>query len=152
MLSEHYPNPGVPLDHKDPYTLFACYALCKTTDKRSMRLHPDYLLWQTTQRYGAAILRAIKERIKYIGLSNNKAKNLKLSAIIHEKHNGIVPDNMRIRGPGLDTKQQVSSCHKLWTSHCGHISIVLHIDGVYPMVKMSFKRERSKDSFQRTME
>ena len=96
MLSEYYPNPGVPLDHKDPYTLLVAVMLsAQTTDKKVNEVTPGlFALADNPKDMAQQSFEDIKERIKYIGLSNNKAKNLKkLSAIIHEKHNDIVPDN-----------------------------------------------------------
>ena len=96
MLSEYYPNPGVPLDHSDPYTLLVAVMLsAQTTDKKVNEVTPGlFTLADNPKDMAKQSFEDVKERIKYIGLSNNKAKNLiKLSAIIHEKHNGVVPDN-----------------------------------------------------------
>ena len=96
ILSEYYPNPGVPLDHKDPYTLLVAVMLsAQTTDKKVNEVTPGlFMLADNPKDMSEQSVADIREKIKYIGLSNNKAKNLKkLSTIIHEKHNGIVPDN-----------------------------------------------------------
>lgn len=96
MLSEYYPNPGVPLDHSDPYTLLVAVMLsAQTTDKKVNEVTPGlFTLANNPKDMSQQSVADIKEKIKYIGLSNNKAKNLKkLSTIIHEKHNGVVPDN-----------------------------------------------------------
>ena len=96
MLSEYYPNPGVPLDHSDPYTLLVAVMLsAQTTDKKVNEVTPGlFALANNPKDMSEQSVADIKEKIKYIGLSNNKAKNLKkLSTIIYEKHNGIVPDN-----------------------------------------------------------
>ncbi|MAA77810.1 MAG: endonuclease III [Deltaproteobacteria bacterium] len=96
MLSEYYPNPGVPLDHSDSYTLLVAVMLsAQTTDKKVNEVTPElFALADNPKEMSKQSVEDIKERIKYIGLSNNKAKNLKkLSSIIHNKHNDIVPDN-----------------------------------------------------------
>ncbi len=96
MLSEYYPNPGVPLDHSDPYTLLVAVMLsAQTTDKKVNEVTPGlFALANNPKDMSEQSVADIKEQIKYIGLSNNKAKNLKkLSTIIHEKHNDVVPDN-----------------------------------------------------------
>ena len=96
ILAERYPNPGVPLDHSDPYTLLVAVMLsAQTTDKKVNEVTPNlFKLANNPKDMAEQSIEDIKERIKYIGLSNSKAKNLKnLSKIIHEKHKGIVPDN-----------------------------------------------------------
>jgi len=96
LLASHYPNPGVPLDHKDPYTLLVAVMLsAQTTDKKVNEVTPAlFRLADNPKDMSKQAVADIKEKIKYIGLSNNKAKNLKaLSKIIDEKHQGIVPQN-----------------------------------------------------------
>ena len=95
LLEKYYPNPPVPLDHKDPYTLLVAVMLsAQTTDKKVNEVTPNlFSLANNPKDMSLQRVEDIKERIKYIGLSNNKAKNLKqLSAIIAEKHHGIVPN------------------------------------------------------------
>ena len=68
--------------------------LCTDTDKKVNEVTPGLFLATTRKDMSEQSVADIKEKIKHIGLSNNKAKNLKkLSTIIYEKHNGIVPDN-----------------------------------------------------------
>ena len=96
LLQEYYPNPGVPLDHKDPYTLLVAVMLsAQTTDKKVNEVTPNlFALADNPKDMSKQSVADIKEKIKFIGLSNNKAKNLKaLSQIIDTKHNGVVPQN-----------------------------------------------------------
>ena len=45
ILSEYYPNPGVPLDHKDPYTLLVAVMLsAQTTDKKVNEVTPGLFM------------------------------------------------------------------------------------------------------------
>lgn len=93
-LEKLYPKPGIPLDHTDPFTLLVAVMLsAQTTDKKVNEVTPE-LFARANNPKAMSLLEVdeIKEYIKQIGLSNTKAKNLKkLSQIIHEKHNGIVP-------------------------------------------------------------
>lgn len=93
-LEKLYPKPGIPLDHTDPFTLLVAVMLsAQTTDKKVNEVTPE-LFAKANNPKAMSLLEVdeIKEYIKQIGLSNTKAKNLKrLSEIIHEKHNDIVP-------------------------------------------------------------
>src|SRR5690554_1155046 len=93
-LEKLYPKPGIPLDHTDPFTLLVAVMLsAQTTDKKVNEVTPE-LFARANNPKAMRLLEVdeIKEYIKQIRLSNTKAKNLKkLSQIIHEKHNGIVP-------------------------------------------------------------
>ena len=95
ILSEYYPNPPVPLDHTDAYTLLVAVMLsAQTTDKKVNEVTPTlFALANNPKDMSKQSVEDIKECIKYIGLSNNKAKNLKaLSSIITHKHDGVVPN------------------------------------------------------------
>lgn len=116
LLSEYYPNPPVPLDHSDPYTLLVAVMLsAQTTDKKVNEVTPDlFSLANNPKDMAQQSVADIKECIKYIGLSNTKAKNLrKLSEIIHNQHNGMVPntyhDLENLPGVGHKTASVVMS-------------------------------------------
>ena len=116
LLEEYYPNPPVPLDHSDPYTLLVAVMLsAQTTDKKVNEVTPELFSLATTPKDMAKLsVATIKDKIKTIGLSNNKAKNLKkLSEIIHKEHGGIVPKDMealeRLPGVGHKTASVVMS-------------------------------------------
>ncbi|WP_294202154.1 MULTISPECIES: endonuclease III [Chryseobacterium] len=93
-LEKLYPQVPVPLDHTDPFTLLVAVALsAQTTDKKVNQVTPElFRVAGTPQRMARLEAFEIKELIKEIGLSNQKAKNLKrMSELLIEKHNGIVP-------------------------------------------------------------
>ena len=73
MLSEYYPNPGVPLDHSDPYTLLVAVMLsAQTTDKKVNEVTPGlFSLANNPKDMSEQSVLDIKEKIKHIGLSNN---------------------------------------------------------------------------------
>lgn len=95
-LEKLYPQPPIPLDHTDAFTLLIAVLLsAQTTDKKVNEVTPD-LFARANNPYAMAKLEVeeIKEIIKQIGLSSTKAKNIKrLSEILIEKHQGIVPAN-----------------------------------------------------------
>lgn len=95
-LEKLYPQPPIPLDHTDAFTLLIAVLLsAQTTDKKVNEVTPD-LFARANNPYAMAKLEVeeIKEFIKQIGLSSTKAKNIKrLSEILIEKHQGIVPAN-----------------------------------------------------------
>lgn len=93
-LEKLYPEVPVPLDHSDPFTLLVAVALsAQTTDKKVNQITPK--LFETApdaKKMAALEVAEIKELIREIGLSNQKAKNLKkMAQILVEKHNGEVP-------------------------------------------------------------
>ncbi|GEN75661.1 endonuclease III [Chryseobacterium hagamense] len=93
-LEKLYPQVPVPLDHTDPFTLLVAVALsAQTTDKKVNQVTPDlFHVAGTPQRMAKLEVFEIKELIKEIGLSNQKAKNLKrMAELLMEKHDGIVP-------------------------------------------------------------
>ncbi len=93
-LEKLYPNPPIPLDHIDPFTLLVAVMLsAQTTDKKVNEVTPD-LFARANNPMAMSLLEVdeIKGLIRQIGLSNTKAKNLKrLSEIIIQKHGGEVP-------------------------------------------------------------
>lgn len=93
-LEKLYPNPPIPLDHTDPYTLLVAVMLsAQTTDKKVNEVTPSLFARASTPKEMSLLeVDEIKELIKQIGLFNTKAKNLKrLSEILVEKHNSVVP-------------------------------------------------------------
>jgi len=93
-LEKLYPQVPVPLDHTDPFTLLVAVALsAQTTDKKVNQVTPDlFRVAGTPQKMARLEVHEIKELIKEIGLSNQKAKNLKrMAELLIEKHGGQVP-------------------------------------------------------------
>jgi endonuclease-3 len=93
-LEELYPNPPIPLQHKDPYTLLIAVLLsAQSTDARVNQITP-ILFAKADNPYAMIKLteEEIREIIKPVGLSPMKAKGIYgLSKILVEKYNGEVP-------------------------------------------------------------
>ena len=95
-LDELFPQPPIPLKHKDPFTLLISVLLsAQTTDTMVNRVTPTLFKKADTPRKMAKIsVDEIREIIKPIGLAPTKAANIhKLSEILVEKHKGKVPAN-----------------------------------------------------------
>ncbi len=94
ILQELYPDPPVPLDHTDPYTLLVAVMLsAQTTDKKVNEVTPSLFDCASTPEAMAALeVDEIKGFIKQIGLAPRKARSLKgLSEILVARHGGVVP-------------------------------------------------------------
>src|SRR5210317_1237184 len=93
-LEELYPNPPIPLQHKDPYTLLISVLLsAQSTDARVNQITP-ILFAKADNPYTMIKLteEEIKEIIKPVGLSPMKSKGIYgLSKILIDKHDGKVP-------------------------------------------------------------
>lgn len=96
ILNKLYPNPEVPLKHKDAYTLLISVLLsAQCTDERVNKTTP-YLFKQADNPYDMMKLSVeeIREIIKPCGLSPMKSKGIAgLSKILVEKYDGQVPDS-----------------------------------------------------------
>ncbi len=95
ILDELYPNPPVPLDHKDPYTLLVAVMLsAQTTDKKVNEVTPKlFAVADTPEMMSELAPEEIEEIIKEIGLAPQKAKNLsKMAFQIMDAGGEIVPD------------------------------------------------------------
>lgn len=95
ILNLYYPNPEVPLQHKDAYTLLISVLLsAQCTDERVNKTTP-FLFRQADNPYDMMKLSVdeIREIIKPCGLSPMKSKGIAgLSKILVEKYEGQVPD------------------------------------------------------------
>ena len=96
-LQELYPNPAIPLDHRDPYTLLVAVLLsAQCTDKMVNSVTPS--LWaladnpaDMSRQDEAKIL----EIIRKLGLAPKKAKAIQgLSQILVDEYQGQVPQQM----------------------------------------------------------
>ena len=95
MLDELYPEPPVPLDHTDPYTLVVAVALsAQTTDKKVNEVTPAlFAKANTPEKMAALHPDEILELIKQIGLAPTKARNLSTMAHqIIDAGGEIIPD------------------------------------------------------------
>lgn len=94
-LQQLYPNPDIPLDHTDAYTMLIAVLLsAQCTDKRVNQITP--LLFakaNTPQKMVKLPVEEIQAIIRPCGLAPAKAKAIhRLSEILLEKHNGEVPN------------------------------------------------------------
>lgn len=115
-LEKLYPEVPIPLEHSDAFTLLCAVALsAQTTDKKVNQITPKlFEIAGTPKKMANLEVEEIKELIKEIGLSNQKAKNLKkMSEILVEKHEGIVPQTFEeleeLPGVGHKTASVVMS-------------------------------------------
>jgi endonuclease-3 len=82
VLDELYPEPPIPLDHTDPYTLLVAVALsAQTTDKKVNQVTPALFAEASTPEEMIELgPERILELIREIGLAPTKAKNLWMAA------------------------------------------------------------------------
>jgi len=95
ILDELYPDPPVPLDHTDPYTLLVAVALsAQTTDKKVNEVTPGlFAVADTPEKMAALDPDQILVLIKEIGLAPTKAKNLwKMANQIIDGGGEVYPD------------------------------------------------------------
>ncbi|HEX6658186.1 MAG TPA: endonuclease III, partial [Ilumatobacter sp.] len=78
ILDDLYPDPAVPLDHVNPYTLLVATALsAQTTDKKVNQVTPAlFALADTPVKMAALDPDRILAIIREVGLAPTKAKNL----------------------------------------------------------------------------
>jgi endonuclease-3 len=96
-LQELYPNPPIPLDHKDPYTLLIAVLLsAQCTDERVNQVTPQLFKRADTPQAMAQVPEAeIREIIRPCGLAPMKAKGIAgLSRMLVDQYGGEVPADM----------------------------------------------------------
>lgn len=108
-LQELYPNPPVPLDHSDPYTLLVAVLLsAQCTDERVNLVTPAlFALADNPFAMAKESVETIREIIKPCGLSPQKSKAIRgLSEILINEHGGEVPQDFESleRLPGVGHK------------------------------------------------
>jgi len=94
ILQGLYPDPPVPLDHSDPYTLLVAVMLAaQTTDKKVNEVTPSLFARASTPEAMAELeVAEIQRLIQQIGLAPRKARSLQgLSRILVEQHGSEVP-------------------------------------------------------------
>jgi endonuclease-3 len=97
ILDRLYPEPPIPLDHKDPFTLLVSVMLsAQTTDKKVNEVTPALFAKAPDPASMAALpVEQILALIRTVGLAPTKAKNLKAMArLLIERHEGVVPDDI----------------------------------------------------------
>ena len=99
LLNQYFPNPDVPLDHKDPYTLLIAVLLsAQCTDERVNQVTP-FLFKKASNPIEMGRLRQeqIYKIIKPCGLGPKKSKAIKkLSQILVKNYGGEVPKDLEI--------------------------------------------------------
>lgn len=82
VLDDLYPDPPIPLDHRDPYTLLVAVALsAQTTDKKVNEVTPALFdVAGTPEEMAALPPERILELIREVGLAPTKARNLSTAA------------------------------------------------------------------------
>src|SRR6187402_3860191 len=117
ILDGLYPDPPVPLDHEDPYTLLIAVLLsAQCTDARVNLTTPKLFARARTPRAMAKLSAdEIREIIKPCGLSPAKSKAIRgLSELLLERHRGEVPADFDALEalPGVGHKTaSVVMCH-----------------------------------------
>jgi endonuclease-3 len=115
-LHKLYPDPPIPLDHKDAYTLLIAVLLsAQCTDARVNKVTPHlFALADDPFKMSKIPVDKIKAIIRPCGLSPRKSQAISdLSKILVEKYNGRVPDTFEeleaLPGVGHKTASVVMS-------------------------------------------
>jgi endonuclease-3 len=109
ILDELYPEPPIPLEHRDPFTLLVAVLLsAQTTDARVNKVTPALFARASTPEAMAKLsAEEILSFIRTCGLAPTKAKNVKkLAETLVEEHGGHVPRDIEAleRLPGVGHK------------------------------------------------
>jgi endonuclease III len=94
LLNEYFPEPKIPLNHQDPYTLLIAVVLsARSTDAMVNRVTPAlFAKASSPEQMVRLTVDEIRTFIKPCGLSPQKAKAIKeLSKQLIEKHDSQVP-------------------------------------------------------------
>ena len=108
-LQQLYPQPPIPLDHRDPFTLLVAVLLsAQCTDERvnivTKTLFQEY---ETAEDFANANPEVLEEQIRSTGFYRNKTKSIiGMAQELVATHNGKVPDNMGalVKLPGVGRK------------------------------------------------
>ena len=95
-LDEHYPDPPIPLDHSDPFSLLIAVLLsAQCTDKKVNEVTPALFAAGPTPSAMSALSEAeIFEHIRQLGLAKTKARNVhRLAHLLITLHGGQVPSS-----------------------------------------------------------
>lgn len=116
ILNKLYPNPPIPLEHSDPYTLLIAVLLsAQCTDARVNLVTPHlFKRADTPEKMITLDVNEIEDLIRTCGLSPTKSKAIwNLSKILLEKHKGEVPSTFEeledLPGVGHKTASVVMS-------------------------------------------
>ena len=95
-LEELYPDPPIPLDHKDPYTLLVAVLLsAQCTDARVNKITPSlFELADNPKDMATHSVDQINSIVRPCGLAPRKAKAIRdLSSILIDQYQGVVPSS-----------------------------------------------------------
>ncbi len=98
ILDQLFPNPPIPLNYQNHYTfLIAILLSAQCTDERVNLVTPAlFKKANTPEKMVLLQVEEIEDLIRSCGLFKTKAKNIfKLSEILVEKHQGIVPKSLK---------------------------------------------------------
>lgn len=116
ILHHLFPDPEIPLQHQDPYTLLIAVVLsAQNTDRKVNQSTPAlFAKASNPQQMLTLSIEEIANIIKPCGLSNIKAKSIwNLSKILVEQHKGRVPNSLsaleKLPGVGHKTASVVIS-------------------------------------------
>ena len=116
ILDKIYPNPPVPLNHKDPFTLLIAVLLsARCTDKKVNEVTPNlFKLADNPEEMAIKSVNKVRKIVKPCGLSPQKSKAIVgLSKILVNKYDSVVPDNFEqleeLPGVGHKTASVVMS-------------------------------------------
>lgn len=116
ILDKTYPNPPVPLNHKDPYTLLVAVLLsARCTDKKVNEVTPALFdLADNPVEMAKKSPNKVREIVKPCGLSPQKSKAIVgLSKILVNEYDSVVPKNFdkleELPGVGHKTASVVMS-------------------------------------------
>ena len=116
ILDKIYPNPPVPLNHQNPYTLLIAVLLsARCTDKKVNEVTPDlFNLADNPNDMAKKNVNQVRKIVKPWGLSPQKSKAIVgLSKILVDKYDGVVPRNFEeleeLPGVGHKTASVVMS-------------------------------------------
>ena len=115
-LKKLYPSPPIPLDHTNAYTLLVAVVLsAQSTDKKVNELTKSlFKVADNPEKMVKLGINGIYEYIKFLGLSNQKSKNIyNLSKILIQEHKSRVPNTFEklesLPGVGHKTASVVMS-------------------------------------------
>ena len=94
ILNTHFPDPPVPLDHRNTFTFLVAVMLsASATDKKVNEVTPILFdLADSPEKMVKLTVSQIKTIIHDVGLSNGKSKNIHaMSKLLLERHEGQVP-------------------------------------------------------------
>lgn len=109
VLERLYPEPAIPLQHEDPFTLLVSVVLsAQTTDKKVNQVTPGlFALAKTPAEMARCSEEQIRMAIREVGLAPQKAKALRKTAeILAERYDGRVPETFDalVELPGVGRK------------------------------------------------